>query len=460
MKSIKEICYKYRFALLLLVWGIVDFACAALCDIHADEAYYRLYGQYLDWGYFDHPPFVALMTYLSNLVFAGSSIIAKNLSVRFITVILHMATVFVIWRTLNIKDRQDKKIQNIFFLVSGAMVMFNAYGFITAPDAPLLFFAALFYYAYRRYTQTPSWSYAMVLSVAIAGMAYSKYMAILAVGFVLLSNLRLLRDGRMWISICLCMLLLVPHLYWQYANNFPSISYHLVDRSTQYNLAYTLEYLPNQLVVFNPLSYCLMIWLAVRGFRSKDTFTRGMSFSILGFQVFFLIMTVRGHVEPHWTMLTSIPAIIMLVEEWLTVSGNPESIFAKKWMRATMLVMFALVLTARVVLMLNVLPARTGLANQKPYYDAIHKAAEDLPVIFDGSFQRPSLYRFYYDDQATLVRQEYNRYTQYDLLHLEKELLGQKVCIIRAHQDNEKVIVGDHVIERRIVEHLTMEDLQ
>jgi hypothetical protein len=159
-------------------------------------------------------------------------------------------------------------------------------------------------------------------------------------------------------------------------------------------------------------------------------------------------------------MLTSIPAIVMLVEDWLSYPTNTHSLFAKRWVRTTMVVMFGLVLVARVVLMLNVLPARTGLANLRPYYAAIHEAAEGLPVVFDGSFQRPSLYRFYYDDNAVLVRQEYDRYTQYDLLQLEKELLGKKVCLIRAHEDNEQITVGNHVISRRIVEELSMEDLQ
>lgn len=460
MKHIASIIKNNRFTVLLVVWGMIDLLCAILCDIHADEAYYRLYGQYLDWGYFDHPPMVALMTFISDVLVPGTSIVAKNLSVRLMTVLLHMATAFLVWKTLNIKDRTDKRTQNVFFLIAGSMVMFNAYGFITAPDAPLLFFGALFYYAYRQYLCEASWKYAFLLSVSIAGMFYSKYMAVLAVGFIVLSNWRLICDKRLWAAIGLAAVMLIPHLYWQYANNFPSFTYHLVDRSMNYNWLYTLDYLPNQLVVFNPLAYGLMIWLAVRGLKSEDMWQRGMSWSILGFQLFFLTMTVRGHVEPHWTMLTSIPAIVMLVEDWLSNPTNTHSLFAKRWVRTTMVVMFGLVLVARVVLMLNVLPARTGLANLRPYYAAIHEAAEGLPVVFGGSFQRPSLYRFYYDDNAVLVRQEYDRYTQYDLLQLEKELLGKKVCLIRAHEDNEQITVGNHVISRRMVEELSMEDLQ
>ena len=84
----------------LLVWGILDLLCALFCEIHADEAYYRLYGQFLSWGYFDHPPMVGLMTALSGALIPTTSLILKNLSVRLVTVLMHVATVYVVWRTI------------------------------------------------------------------------------------------------------------------------------------------------------------------------------------------------------------------------------------------------------------------------------------------------------------------------------------------------------------------------
>ena len=89
---------------------------------------------------------------------------------------------------------------------------------------------------------------------------------------------------------------------------------------------------------------------------------------------------------------------------------------------------------ARVVLILNVLPARTGLANKRPFYEQLHAEAQGYPVVFDGSFQAPSLYRFYYNDEAVLVRNLYDRYTQFDLWHLERELLGKPACVRRKGQ--------------------------
>ena len=409
----------------LLIWGVLDLLCALFCEIHADEAYYRLYGQFLDWGYFDHPPVVGLMTAISGALVPETSLMLKNLSVRLVTVLIHMATVYVVWKTIEEKVRNSPSFLFYFLLVAASIPMFCAYGFMTTPDAPLLFFAAVFYYAYRKFTTDRQWSTAILLGLSIAGMLYSKYIAVLVIAFALLGNLRLLRDAKAWAAVGIAIVLMLPHLWWQYANHFPSFTYHLVSRATSYQPLYSLEYLPNQWAVFNPLVWALMLWIGARQICHNDAFKRSMGMTIWGFQVFFLIMTCRGHVEPHWTVVTAIPAIILLTE---------ETEIWKRGIKIALACCAGFVLVARVVLMLNVLPARTGLANKQPFYEQLHAEAQGHPVVFDGSFQAPSLYRFYYNDEAVLVRNLYDRYTQFDLWHLERELLGKPACVRRKGQ--------------------------
>lgn len=409
----------------LLIWGVLDLLCALFCEIHADEAYYRLYGQFLDWGYFDHPPVVGLMTAISGALVPETSLMLKNLSVRLVTVLIHMATVYVVWKTIEEKVRNSPSSLFYFLLVAASIPMFCAYGFMTTPDAPLLFFAAVFYYAYRKFTTDRQWSTAILLGLSIAGMLYSKYIAVLVIAFALLGNLRLLRDAKAWAAVGIAIVLMLPHLWWQYANHFPSFTYHLVSRATSYQVLYSLEYLPNQWAVFNPLVWALMLWIGARQICHSDAFKRSLGMTIWGFQVFFLIMTCRGHVEPHWTVVTAIPAIILLTE---------ETEIWKRGIKIALACCAGLVLVARVVLMLNVLPARTGLANKQPFYEQLHAEAQGYPVVFDGSFQAPSLYRFYYNDEAVLVRNLYDRYTQFDLWHLERELLGKPACVRRKGQ--------------------------
>ena len=416
----------------LLLWGVLDLLCALFCEIHADEAYYRLYGQFLNWGYFDHPPMVGLMTAVSAALIPATSLILKNLSVRLVTVLLHVVTVWVVWKGIQNTDRFTDRIQTDtlwrFLLVAASIPMFCAYGFITTPDAPLLFFAAVFYYAYRRYLRQESgdkrqeFGTILLLGISMAGMLYSKYIAVLVIAFALLGNLRLLRDGKAWAAVGIAVVLMIPHLYWQYANHFPSFTYHLVSRATSYEPLYSMEYLPNQWSVFNPLVWALMLWVGARQIRHGDAFNRSMGMTVWGFQVFFFIMTCRGHVEPHWTVVTAIPAVIMLTE---------DTAIWKRGVRIAMVCFVGLILVSHVILMLNVLPVRTGLAGKQTQMEAIHAEANDLPVVFDGSFQTPSLYRFFYDDKAVLVRNAGDRYTQFDLWHLEREFMGQPACVRR-----------------------------
>ena len=207
--------YKKTFLLLLLVWFIINLIQAVFTEVLSDEAYYGLFGKYLDWGYYDHPPMVALMTKISSLFFNG------NLGIRFITILLQPITIILIWKIIDFKKPDSRKVI-IFFIIAGSICLFSVYGVVTSPDAPLLFFTAFFFLAYKRFIADYSWISVLLLSVSMAGLVYSKYQAVLVIGFVILSNLMLLKKYRFWLAGILALIILSPHIYWQVSNDFPS----------------------------------------------------------------------------------------------------------------------------------------------------------------------------------------------------------------------------------------------
>ena len=171
------------FYILLAIWVLIDLLQAIGTPLHADEAYYALYGRFLDWGYYDHPPMVGLMTFLSSLLFKG------YLSIRFLTVLLHGVTVLLLGQCVEEKLTSNRAVVT-FFAIAASIPIFVIYGFITTPDVPMLFFTALFFLLYKRYVKKPGWKLAIFIGISMAAMLYSKYMAVLVIGFVLLSNLR------------------------------------------------------------------------------------------------------------------------------------------------------------------------------------------------------------------------------------------------------------------------------
>lgn len=68
---VKESTDKWRLCLCfgILVWFVINLLQGVFTEINEDEAYYAIYGEHLAWGYYDHPPMVGLMAFLSSILF-------------------------------------------------------------------------------------------------------------------------------------------------------------------------------------------------------------------------------------------------------------------------------------------------------------------------------------------------------------------------------------------------------
>ena len=125
-------------------------------------------------------------------------------------------------------------------------------------------------------------------------------------------------------------------------------------------------------------------------------------------------MTLKGRVEPHWTVVATLPMIIVLYKVSLQ-----EPRFGKIFLKSILWTL-PLILVARVLLVANVLPESFALNGKEKRYLAIEKVAGSLPVVFDGSFQDPSLYRFFTGREAFTVSSPSTRTTQFDIWGFDK----------------------------------------
>ena len=73
------------------MWVILNLLQAFFTELAHDEAYYWLYGKYLDWMYFDHPPVTGL------LIKMGYFLIPNELGVRLFIVLSTTITLYMIW---------------------------------------------------------------------------------------------------------------------------------------------------------------------------------------------------------------------------------------------------------------------------------------------------------------------------------------------------------------------------
>ncbi len=412
--------YNRLFFILLAGWFFVNLLQAIFTEINADEAYYALYGKNLDWGYFDHPPLVGVLNFLSAKFFSG------NLGARFFTVLLQPLTLLIIWKIISQKENDKKRIIQ-FFIISASLVMFSAYGFITTPDVPLLFFTALFLLSYKRFIHQSNLKAIIMMVISMAGLIYSKYQGAVLIGLVILSNIKLLKNLKFWTAGLIALLLVLPHLWWQYSNHFPSFRYHLLDRSNGFQWSYLFEYLPNQIAVFNPFTFGAIVYLLFTK-KPKDSFESTLYFVIIGFIALFGLTTFRGHAEPHWTVAASIPMIILLCNA--ATFNEKLSGYINKYVASSLL----LVLIARVLLVTDLLPERTGFSGKQKKMEAIHQIAGNCPVVFSGSFQNPSLYTFFTGNESTVISSLNSRQTQFDIWRKEGSMKNQSVFVMLAKE--------------------------
>ncbi len=408
--------YKKLFIALLSAWFLVNFMQSIFTEVISDEAYYYQFGKNLAWGYFDHPPMVALLVRLSSLFFDG------NLGIRLMTLFLQLGTLIIIWKIIDVKEPEASHVV-LFFIIANSLSMFTAYGFFTTPDAPLLFFTALFLYAYKKFLENESFPALILLSISMAGLVYSKYQSVLVIGFVLLSNLKLFRNFKFWLAGFLSLILLSPHIYWQVSNNFPSLKYHLVDRSEGFRLWYVIEYIPNQMAVFNPFTIGAVIYLLFR-YKSENKLEKAFYFLITGFLGFFWLTSLRGHVEPHWTVACSIPMIVLLF--WKACSLEYIKQFVRKFILPSLAILFVI----RILLISN-LPfvAELGFNGKKERYEFIKLKSDNLPVVFLGSFQGPSLYNYFTGKETFVISSLNSRQTQFDIWQKELNFQNKKVFL-------------------------------
>lgn len=469
--------FNWKFCLCcgLFIWFVINLLQGIFTGIHEDEAYYALYGEHLAWGYFDHPPMVGLTTFLGSQLFHGI------LGVRFFTILASCLSLFIIWKIANLDCsvlRSDAKRQLdgeavepvekptlemvlLFFTLAYSIAMLNIYGFVTTPDASLILFSALFLFVYQRYLKKSTWLSALLMGVLMACMVYSKYHAFLLLGLIVLSNPKLLKDGKFYVACIVALALLIPHIVWQVQADFPSFKYHLSQRSEPFHWSYFLEYLPNQLLVFNPFTFGAVVYVLIKDRclltppcpsikggslpdekQSRDmVFERGLKFILVGFFLFFWLMAFRGHVEPHWTIVCCIPVVVLLYRKAL--------IDAKlmKYTKHFILPSLLLILVFRIAL-LTPLASRFGFGESETYYKSIEKVADGNPVVFRGSFQKPSLYHYYTGKESSTLRAFYDRKTQFDLWQFDTAWVGKPVFICGpVHDLSTTVETGNQRIE-------------
>lgn len=411
----KEFLQKNHRLIFYGTWLLLGLMQAGLTELQDDEAYYWVFSKYLNLGYFDHPPMIAV------LVKMGYAIFPNELGVRLFPLLLNILSLVII------EKLTDKKNPFLFYGIALSLAILQISGFSAVPDIPLIFFTALFFFLYKRFAGEQSWRNTLLLGLSIAFLFYTKYHAVLIVVFTLLSNIKLLGKYKTYIAGLIALVLFLPHLAWQFKHNWISFRYHLFESNVNaYKFTFTAEYFLGQLMLPGPIAGFILLPAAFL-YKPKNATEKAMRYNMIGIYIFFLLSSFRGKVEANWTS----PVIVSLM-----VLSHQYLLEKFRWQRVLfrlLPVTLFIVLFARIVMIEDILPIKQidrRYHSWKEWPAIMREKTKGLPIVFSNSYQRASKYWFY-SGQMTYSQNLYKeRRNNYNFWPIERELIGKPVYFL------------------------------
>ena len=307
MKS-SEVRLGFWLGLILLVHLIF----AAMTPLTEDEAYYRLWSETLQFGYYDHPPMI------SWWIAMGRSLIPDGeLAIRLVPALASALTSVVVFRIAkHLKFADRTAIRAAIWFQATFIVALG--GFLATPDGPAtLFWSLTLLFVIKASPEQSGFNWAM--AGLFAGLAtLSKYSA-LFLGPGLLLWLIATEQGRRnlikpgpWIALAIAGCVFGTNVYWNAQNEWLTFvkQFGRVAPHSVYDPRDTVEFVAGQLVLLNPiivgfLISGLMAYVrADRRFGVKNEVSTDMRallwMSSVPFATYLLMHSIHSTVQAHW----------------------------------------------------------------------------------------------------------------------------------------------------------------
>ncbi len=410
----------------LLCILIIHIWIASQFELSHDEAYYWLYSQHLDWGFFDHPPMVGLI--IRSFSFFGHSEIAVRLGF----IVLQVISCFLMLKL--IPERRKLLALILFFIFPLASFA----GLFALPDLPLLFMTTLYCVLLKRYLEKSDILSTLELGLVIPLLLYSKYHGILVIFFTILALPKLLKRRDFYLVTLISVLIFLPHVFWQYEHDFSTLRYHFFERpKADFSPLRLLEYSATQIFLAG-LFVGPIIWWTILKNKSQSDFERALKFISIGTFCFFLLSTMTKKFEANWTIFLTAPLIIL---------GVQNNIWDKKWVRNLLVISSLIIFLARFLLVLDPKIAKIKRLNEFHGWSHWAKTVEkkcDEPILANN-YQMASKLSFYLDQPVHALNLG-SRKNQFDYWLPSKDYyLTPAVCYItdKKQFDGEILITPD-----------------
>jgi 4-amino-4-deoxy-L-arabinose transferase-like glycosyltransferase len=249
------------YASFILIFVFIKVALNVLAisnfGFHRDELLHLALADHLDWGYKEVPPFIAVIAWLTKVLF-GKSVFAAR-------VFPTICSGLIIWLTGKITVELGGKkfaiaLACLSLIFSPAFV---ATGYLFQPVVFDQLWWVLTVWLLLRYINTHAVKYLYFIGLVIGFGILTKYTMLFFAGGLLLGlaiskQRRLLLSKHVWGVIGMALVIVVPNIVWQVTHHWPVLTHMAQLRKEQLDYVKPIEFIMQQFMVNGVAAF---IWL-------------------------------------------------------------------------------------------------------------------------------------------------------------------------------------------------------
>lgn len=280
---------------------------AAFTTLGNDEVYYTLYARWPDIAYFDHPPMVGWMIWLTSF----GMHLKHEFFIRLGALFIGSANVYLLW--LCGKLLRNQVTGNIAALLGSASFYVSVIaGVFVLPDTPQSFFWMLSVYFFLKYIFNEEnkflYFFGLTAGLALLSKYHGIYLWFGAGLYFLLYDRRKLLCPHFYLAAVLSFLIFLPVVIWNFNSPYSGLGYHegrVGSSSLLPNFKFFFPELFGQIFYNNPFNVFLAVSALVILKKNKSEFFNSkVKFLLLvGLPLIFttLIMAMYNKTLPHWS---------------------------------------------------------------------------------------------------------------------------------------------------------------
>ncbi|MDZ4788146.1 MAG: glycosyltransferase family 39 protein [Blastochloris sp.] len=295
-------------------------------ELVADEAYYRLWSQHLDWSYFSKGPGVA------TIMAAGRFLLGDGeFGIRFFAV-MFSGGIGILFFQLG-KMLFSERVGFWAVVTAACVPMFSVGSVLMTIDPISVFFWMAASCTFWKAQKSPHLTW-WILTGFLVGLGmlgkYTNGVQLLCFAFFCLfsrTHRSLLMTSRFWLMVVVTGLCLTPVVFWNMKNDWITVEHLMhrggLDKGTwAFNPGELFQFITMQAVVLSPFIFVGLIMAIVAVFRDSRQVAMPASFCYLlalfiPLVALYLALSTKEAGEANWTVLSHTSGLVLMVAVWL-----------------------------------------------------------------------------------------------------------------------------------------------